>query len=93
MHREITDAAKKANTQYPPEQMTEGWVGGLVVEAALQRPAGRRRRDKIAAAMDDLKVDTKGLRGGPLEWTKNNHFRTQQSYRVYRWDGARSSVA
>ncbi len=26
--------------------------------------------------MNDLKVDTKGLRGGPIEWTKDNHFRT-----------------
>ena len=70
--------------------MTEGWLGGMVIEAALQaRPAGRRRREKIAAAMADLKVDTKGLRGGPIEWTKDNHFRTQQYYRVYRWDGGK----
>ena len=27
--------------------------------------------------MNNLKVDTKGLRGGPIEWTKDNHFRTQ----------------
>ena len=33
--------------------------------------------------MSDLKVDTKGLRGGPIEWTKDNHFRTRQYYRVY----------
>ena len=26
--------------------------------------------------METLKVDTKGLRGGPIEWTKDNHFRT-----------------
>ncbi len=37
--------------------------------------------------MQNLKVDLKGLRGGPIEWTKDNHFRTQQYYRVYRWDG------
>jgi hypothetical protein len=22
-----------------------------------------------------------------MVWTKDNHFRTQQAYRVYRWDG------
>ncbi len=33
--------------------------------------------------MASLKVDTKGLRGGPIEWTKDNHFRTRQYYRVY----------
>jgi branched-chain amino acid transport system substrate-binding protein len=42
--------------------------------------------------MQNLKVDTKGLRGGPIEWTKENHFRTRQSYRIYRWDAGRSAV-
>jgi branched-chain amino acid transport system substrate-binding protein len=40
----------------------------------------------VLAAMNGLKVDMKGLRGGPLEWTKDNHFRTRQYYRVWRWD-------
>ena len=34
----------------------------------------------------------KGLRGGAIEWTKDNHFRTTQYYRVYRWDGAKTAV-
>ena len=36
--------------------------------------------------MNNLKVDLKGLRGGPLEWTADNHFRTTQHYRVWHWD-------
>ena len=44
------------------------------------------------ASMNNLKVDTKGLRGGPIEWTKTNHFRTKQYYRVYKWDTARQAV-
>ncbi len=36
--------------------------------------------------MNSLKVDAQGLRGGPIEWTKTNHFRTQQYYRVWHWD-------
>ena len=42
--------------------------------------------------MASLKVDTKGLRGGPIEWTKDNHFRTRQYYRVYKWDTAKGSI-
>ena len=38
------------------------------------------------------RVDTKGLRGGALEWTKDNHFRTRQYYRVYKWDTAKASI-
>ena len=40
-----------------------------------------------------VKVDTQGLRGGPIEWSNDNHFRTRQYYRVYHWDPAKSAVA
>jgi hypothetical protein len=46
----------------------------------------------VLAAMNNLKVDMKGLRGGPLEWTKDNHFRTKQYYRVWRWDPAAGRI-
>ena len=91
IHKEIVEAAKQAGVEYPADQMTEGWIGGMAIEAALKAPAGPRRRED-RAAMANLKVDTKGLRGGPIEWTKDNHFRTQQSYRVYRWDGGKTIV-
>jgi branched-chain amino acid transport system substrate-binding protein len=42
--------------------------------------------------MSDLTVDTKGLRGVPMVWTKDNHFRTQQAYRVYRWDDGKINI-
>jgi hypothetical protein len=43
--------------------------------------------------MEQVKVDTQGLRGGPIEWSNDNHFRTRQYYRVYHWDPAKSAVA
>ena len=58
----------------------------MVLEAALKGAGWPADAAKIAAAMENLKVDTKGLRGGPIEWSKDNHFRTRQYYRVYRWD-------
>ena len=42
IHKEIIEAAKNSNVRYPPEQLTEGWIGGLVLEAALKERAGRR---------------------------------------------------
>src|SRR5215510_5579216 len=92
IHKEITEAAKKAKVSYPVEQLSEGWIVGMVVEAALTAVGWPATPEKLAAAMSSLKVDTKGLRGGPIEWTKDNHFRTQQYYRVYRWDTAKGSV-
>ena len=36
IQKEIADAAQKAGGKYPPEQMTEGWIAGMVIEAALK---------------------------------------------------------
>jgi len=86
IHKEIRAAAAKAGLKYPPEQMAEGWIAGMAVEAILKGAGWPATPDKVRAATESLKVDLKGLRGGPLEWSKDNHFRTRQHYRVYRWD-------
>ncbi len=92
IHNEIRDEAKKGNARYPAEQLTEGWIGGLTLEAVLRSAGWPADAGKIRAAMETVKVDTKGLRGGPMEWTKDNHFRAKQYYRVYRWDPAKAAI-
>src|SRR6516225_10792872 len=92
VHREIIAEVKKSSARYPAQQMTEGWIGGLVLEAALKSAGWSVDASKLRAALENVKVDTKGLRGGPIEWTKDNHFRARQYYRVYRWDDARSAI-
>jgi ABC-type branched-subunit amino acid transport system substrate-binding protein len=92
IHKEIIEASKAGNAKYPANQMTEGWLGGLVIEAALRKVGWPADPMKLAAALNDLKVDTKGLRGVPLVWTKDNHFRTQQAYRIHRWDTGKSAI-
>ena len=92
VHREIIEEVKKSSARYPAQQMTEGWIGGLVLEAALKSAGWPVDAVKLRAALENVKVDTKGLRGGPIEWTRDNHFRARQYYRVYRWDDARSAI-
>jgi ABC-type branched-subunit amino acid transport system substrate-binding protein len=92
IQQEIVDAAKAANSKYPPEQMAEGWIAGMVIEAALKGAGMPASAAKVQASLQNLNVDLKGLRGGPIQWTKDNHFRTRQFYRVYRWDGAKIAV-
>jgi len=92
IQKEIAEATKKAGGKYPPEQMTEGWIAGMVIEAALKGAGWPATPAKIQASMQNLNVDLKGLRGGPMEWTKDNHFRTKQYYRVYRWDGSKIAL-
>lgn len=86
VHAEIRAVAAKANLNYPVSYLTEGFVAGLVVESVLRNTPWPPTPQKVLAAMNNVKVDMKGLRGGPLEWTKDNHFRTKQYYRVWRWD-------
>jgi len=67
-------------------------VAGMVLEAALKKTPWPPTPKSVAAAMSNLKVDLRGLRGGPLEWTKDNHFRTAQYYRVWRWHPAQGKI-
>ena len=92
VHQEIIAAAEEANSSYPAYQMAEGWIAGLVVEEALRSAGWPADGATIREAMNTLTVDTQGLRGGAIEWTPENHFRTTQYYRVYRWDDATGEI-
>jgi hypothetical protein len=61
----------------------------MTIEATLKAASakGAVTRASVAQAMETLTIDTKGLRGTPITWNSNNHFRTVQSYRVHRWNG------
>jgi branched-chain amino acid transport system substrate-binding protein len=87
IHQEIEEAVTAAGSDYPFDQMAEGWIAGMVIEAALREAGPGASSEDLMAAMSNLSVDTQGLRGGPIEWTEDNHFRTTQYYRVYRWSG------
>ena len=77
IQKQIEEAAKAANSKYPADTMAEGWIAGMVIEAALKSAGWPATPAKIQAAMEKLKVDLQGLRGGPIVWTKDNHFRTE----------------
>ena len=91
-HRDIREAAKNAKLTYSVEQMAEGWIAGLAIEQALKNSGWPPAPEKLVRSMNVLKVDLKGLRDGGIEWTKDNHFRAKQSYRVYRWDTATQAI-
>ncbi len=93
IHAEIRAVAHRANLSTPVTYLTEGFVAGMVIEATLKNTPWPPTPQKVLASMNKLKVDLKGLRGGPLEWTQENHFRTRQYYRVWHWDTAKSAVA
>jgi ABC-type branched-subunit amino acid transport system substrate-binding protein len=46
IQKDIVEAAKETGGKYLPEQMTEGWIAGMIVEAALKMRAPTRRRPR-----------------------------------------------
>jgi branched-chain amino acid transport system substrate-binding protein len=92
IQKEIEAAAKKADSKFPAQTMTEGWIAGMTIEAALKGAGASADRAKLRDAMEGLTIETNGLRGGPIVWTKDNHFRTKLYYRVYKWDTGKDAV-
>ncbi|WP_137390989.1 ABC transporter substrate-binding protein [Rhodoligotrophos defluvii] len=86
VHEEISAAAAAAKATFPADQMAEGWIAGMAIEAAFEKAGWPVTGAGLAEAMANLSIDTKGLRAGPIQWSPENHFRLKQSYRVYRWD-------
>lgn len=92
IQEEIRKAAKAGNYAYPATYGAEGWLTGMVLSQVLHKTGWPVTSDKLLAALDSVNVDTEGLRGGPLVWTKENHFRTKQYYRFYRWNPDENKV-
>ncbi len=92
VHKEIREAAQKGNYSYPATYATEGWITGRALEQVLKAAGWPATPEKVRKAMDTLNLDTQGLRGGPLVWTADNHFRTKQYYRFYRYDPDKQAV-
>lgn len=92
IHAEIRAVTHRAKLKYPVTYLTEGFIAGLVIEAVMKGTPWPPTPKKVLTAMNNVKVDLMGLRGGPLEWTKENHFRTRQYYRVWHWDTQKNAV-
>jgi ABC-type branched-subunit amino acid transport system substrate-binding protein len=91
IHAEITGIVK-GQTNHPPHYMAEGWTSAQVLEAGLKKCGWPCSREKLAQSLATVNVDTKGLRGGPIEMTPDNHYRKVTYYKVYRWDAGKNAI-
>ena len=91
-HGKIRGASKKEKTIFPYSKLTEGWIAAMVLEDILNKTPWPATPHKVRQAMTRLNVDTRGLKGGPLAWTVDNHYRTVTHYRVYRWDSKKNGI-
>lgn len=92
VQQEIRQAAAQGKYSFPATYGTEGWLSGRVLEQVLTKTGWPATPEKVNAAMSTLNLDTQGLRGGPLVWTADNHFRTKQYYRFYRYDADKKTI-
>ena len=92
VHKQIRAAAQKYKTSYPIEYMAEGWVTAQVLDQALRAAGSPADSKAVQGALAKLSVETQGLRGGPLVFTADNHFRTRAWYKIYRWDSQQNKM-
>jgi branched-chain amino acid transport system substrate-binding protein len=92
VHKEIREVAAQGKYSFPATYASEGWISGRALEQILTKTGWPASAEKVTAAMSTLNLDTQGIRGGPIVWTADNHFRTKQYYRFYRYDPDQKSV-
>ena len=91
IHKDIV-AAAEGKTKFPPTYLNEGWIAASTIEAALKKVPWPPSRGKLVEAMNELSIDMRGMRGGPIVWTKDNHFRGELFYRVHGWDSGQNGI-
>jgi branched-chain amino acid transport system substrate-binding protein len=92
VHKKIMEAASAQKAVYPYTYLSEGWIGAMVLEEILKKTPWPPTPEKVRAAMNQVKADMKGMKGGPLTWTQSNHFRPVSHYRVYKWDSKKNGI-
>src|SRR5688572_29984633 len=91
IHAEVTNLVK-GQTNHPPHYMAEGWTSAMVLDAGLRKCGWPCSKEKLAQSLASVSVDTKGLRGGPIEMTPDNHYRKVTYYKIYRWDAGKNAI-
>jgi len=87
----LREAARKYGSPYLVEGMAAGWLAGIVIEEALRQCGWPCTNEKLLEIMQTLEVDTRGITGGPIKFTRENHY-WGAYYKVYRWDSAQGKV-
>jgi branched-chain amino acid transport system substrate-binding protein len=82
---DLLAAAKKYGVANPTSMHVTGWVLGMFAEQALQNCGADCTRQGLDKAIQGVKLDTKGLTGGPIEMSVNNHYGPTY-WRLYHWE-------
>jgi ABC-type branched-subunit amino acid transport system substrate-binding protein len=84
--KEIIDAMKKYGHKFLPSPLqADGWIVAGVVAEALARAGWPCSRSDLLKALEKTNFDTKGLTGGPIQFSPTNHYGPQYLISL-KWD-------
>jgi branched-chain amino acid transport system substrate-binding protein len=82
---DLLAAAKKYDVPDPTSMHVTGWVLGMFAEEALKKCGADCTREALDKAIRQVKLDTKGLTGGPIVMSADNHYGPTY-WRLYHWE-------
>jgi ABC-type branched-subunit amino acid transport system substrate-binding protein len=82
---DLLAAAKKYGVANPTSMHVTGWVLGMFAEEALKTCGANCTREGLDKAIQSVKLDTKGLTGGPIQMSADNHYGPTY-WRLYHWE-------
>jgi len=90
--RKIKEAMEKFGYKYPiSARHFNGWVIGRIIEEALTRAGWPCSRSKLISEIEKTNLDTRGLTGGPIQFTPTDHHGPSW-WRVYRWNAEKKAL-
>jgi ABC-type branched-subunit amino acid transport system substrate-binding protein len=81
----IKDAAAKYGLADLNSMHVTGWMLGAFTAEALNKCGAGCTRELLDKALQNIKIDTQGLTGGPIETKPDDHYGTSY-WRLYRWE-------
>ena len=84
--QEIKKAMKTFGSKYPlSAEHAEGWTMARIMESALNKAGWPCTRSSLLSALEQTNLYTKGLMGGPIRFTPENHYGPTW-WKAYRWN-------
>lgn len=88
----LREAHARFGSPFPPDRLIGGWIGGVVVAAALERCGWPCDGAKLSAALESGPIDTQGLLPAPVVYSPSDHVGGKPTYLVYAWDERAQSL-
>ena len=88
----IRQAMRSFGHQYPlSARHAQGWTMGRLIEKALRQAGWPTTRERLITVLENIELDTRGLTGGPIRYTPNDHFGPSW-WKAYRWNASKQAL-